>query len=55
MNRTLEAILKGDRRLLLTMATGTGTTAVAFQLCWKLWNGRWNRGGGSDCCACSQG
>ncbi|HUN99537.1 MAG TPA: DEAD/DEAH box helicase family protein [Bradyrhizobium sp.] len=45
INRTLEAILKGDRRLLLTMATGTGKTAVAFQICWKLWNGRWNRGG----------
>ena len=45
INRTLEAILKGDRRLLLTMATGTGKTAVAFQLCWKLWNGRWNRSG----------
>jgi type I restriction enzyme, R subunit len=45
INRTLEAILKGDRRLLITMATGTGKTAVAFQLCWKLWNGRWNRSG----------
>ena len=27
------------------MATGTGKTAVAFQLCWKLWNARWNRTG----------
>lgn len=45
INRTLEAILKGNRRLLLTMATGTGKTAVAFKLCWKLWNGRWNRTG----------
>jgi type I restriction enzyme, R subunit len=43
VNRTVEAILKGNRRLLLTMATGTGKTAVAFQLCWKLWNARWNR------------
>jgi len=41
----MEAILKGNRRMLLTMATGTGKTAVAFQLCWKLWNGRWNRSG----------
>ena len=41
----MEAILKGQRRLLLTMATGTGKTAVAFQLCWKLWNARWNRTG----------
>ena len=45
VNRTMEAILKGQRRLLLTMATGTGKTAVAFQLCWKLWNSRWNRTG----------
>ena len=43
INRTVEAILKGQRRLLLTMATGTGKTAVSFQLCWKLWNARWNR------------
>ena len=45
VNRTVEAILIGQRRLLLTMATGTGKTAVAFQLCWKLWNARWNRTG----------
>jgi type I restriction enzyme R subunit len=32
VNRAAEAILKGQRRLLLTMATGTGKTAVAFQL-----------------------
>lgn len=42
INRTVEAILAGQRRLLLTMATGTGKTAVAFQICWKLWNARWN-------------
>jgi len=45
INRTVEEILKGRRRLLLTMATGTGKTAVAFQVCWKLWNARWNRTG----------
>jgi len=45
INRAMEAILKGQRRLLLTMATGTGKTAVAFQICWKLWNARWNRTG----------
>ncbi len=45
VNRTVEAILKGNRRLLLTMATGTGKTLVAFQICWKLWNARWNRTG----------
>jgi type I restriction enzyme, R subunit len=45
VNRAVEAILKGDRRLLLTMATGTGKTVVAFQICWKLWSARWNRAG----------
>ena len=43
VNRTVEGILTGHRRQLLTMATGTGKTAVAFQICWKLWNARWNR------------
>ena len=45
INRAVEAILRGDRRLLITMATGTGKTAVAFQICWKLWNAHWNRTG----------
>ena len=45
VNRTVEAILKGQKRLLITMATGTGKTAVAFQICWKLWMSRWNRTG----------
>jgi type I restriction enzyme R subunit len=45
VNRSVEAILKGQQRLLLTMATGTGKTVVAFQICWKLWNSRWNRTG----------
>jgi type I restriction enzyme R subunit len=45
VNWTLEAILQGRRRLLLTMAAGAGKTAVAFQLSWKLWNARWNRTG----------
>jgi type I restriction enzyme R subunit len=42
INRTVESILAGKRRLLLTMATGTGKTIVAFQICWKLWSARWN-------------
>ncbi len=42
INRAVEAILTGDNRILITMATGTGKTAVAFQICWKLWNARWN-------------
>jgi type I restriction enzyme, R subunit len=45
INRGVETILKGRRRLLITMATGTGKTAVAFQICWKLWSARWNRTG----------
>jgi type I restriction enzyme R subunit len=45
VNRAVEGILKGNHRQLLTMATGTGKTAVAFQICWKLWNARWNRTG----------
>jgi len=36
INRCVEAILKGQKYLLLTMATGTGKTYVAFQLVWKL-------------------
>ncbi len=42
INRTVQAILQGKRRVLLTMATGTGKTVVAFQICWKLWSARWN-------------
>ena len=45
INRAVEAILKGQRRVLLTMATGTGKTVVAFQICWKLWSAGWNRTG----------
>ncbi|HEU5081308.1 MAG TPA: DEAD/DEAH box helicase family protein [Opitutaceae bacterium] len=45
INRALEAILRGRQRILITMATGTGKTVVAFQLCYKLWQARWNRAG----------
>ncbi|TAG31567.1 MAG: DEAD/DEAH box helicase, partial [Verrucomicrobia bacterium] len=45
INRALEAILRGQSRILITMATGTGKTVVAFQLCYKLWLARWNRSG----------
>lgn len=41
----VEAILSGRKRVLATLATGTGKTSVAFQVCWKLWNSRWNRDG----------
>ena len=45
INRAVQAILQGKRRVLLTLATGTGKTVIAFQVCWKLWNSRWNREG----------
>ncbi len=37
INRAVEAIAKGRRRLLLVMATGTGKTYAAFQIIWRLW------------------
>ena len=40
--RVLEAIAAGRNRILLTLATGTGKTFVAFQLAWKLFQSRWN-------------
>ncbi len=45
VNRTVQAISQGKPRVLLTMATGTGKTKVAFQICWKLFEARWNRVG----------
>ena len=38
----LEGIAIGDRRLLLTLATGTGKTKIAFHIAWKLFQTRWN-------------
>jgi type I restriction enzyme, R subunit len=45
IERVIEAILSGRTRILATLATGTGKTCVAFQICWKLWSSRWNRAG----------
>jgi len=42
ITKTLEAIAKGKNRILLTLATGTGKTAIAFQISWKLFHSRWN-------------
>lgn len=42
INRAVEAIAHGRRRVLLTLATGTGKTTIAFQICWKLFESRWN-------------
>jgi type I restriction enzyme, R subunit len=38
----LEAIAQNEQRVLLTLATGTGKTFIAFQLAWKLFHSRWN-------------
>lgn len=46
VNRTVQSILSGRQRLLLTMATGTGKTLVAFQVCWRLWSAGWSKRGG---------
>jgi len=42
INNALEAIAKNQTRILLTLATGTGKTAIAFQIAWKLFQTRWN-------------
>jgi type I restriction enzyme, R subunit len=42
VRNTLEAIAQGTDRILLTLATGTGKTAIAFQIAWKLFHTRWN-------------
>lgn len=40
VNRAVEAIAKGQDRVLLVMATGTGKTFTAFQIIWRLWKAR---------------
>lgn len=45
INRVVQSVVQGKKRVLLTMATGTGKTVVAFQICWKLWSARWNTTG----------
>lgn len=42
ISKTLEAVADGKNRVLLTLATGTGKTFIAFQLAWKLFQSRWN-------------
>ena len=42
VNNTLEAIANNQDRILLTLATGTGKTFIAFQIAWKLFQTRWN-------------
>jgi len=42
VERVLDAIADGRQRVLLTLATGTGKTFIAFQIAWKLFHSRWN-------------
>ncbi|MBA4419613.1 MAG: restriction endonuclease subunit R [Anaerolinea sp.] len=42
VTKTMEAIAAGKQRILLTLATGTGKTFIAFQIVWKLFHTRWN-------------
>ena len=42
VKNTLEALANNKERILLTLATGTGKTAIAFQIAWKLFQTRWN-------------
>jgi type I restriction enzyme R subunit len=42
IQRVLEAITDERQRILLTLATGTGKTAIAFQIAWKLFHAKWN-------------
>ncbi|MEY4141474.1 MAG: hypothetical protein RL110_845 [Bacteroidota bacterium] len=42
IQKTLEAVAQKKQRILLTLATGTGKTSIAFQIAWKLFKSRWN-------------
>jgi type I restriction enzyme, R subunit len=42
IDRVMEAIAHDQERILLTLATGTGKTFIAFQIAWKLFHSRWN-------------
>jgi type I restriction enzyme R subunit len=42
VRNTIEAISNNQQRILLTLATGTGKTAISFQIAWKLFQTRWN-------------
>jgi type I restriction enzyme R subunit len=45
VERVLESLAAGRERILLTLATGTGKTFIAFQIAWKLFQSRWNLSG----------
>ena len=44
VNRVLARVAEGGSRVLLTLATGTGKTAIAFEIAWKLFQAKWNLG-----------
>jgi type I restriction enzyme R subunit len=45
INKVMESIANNHKRILLTLATGTGKTFIAFQIAWKLFKTKWNLGG----------
>lgn len=45
VNKVMDSIAQAKKRVLLTLATGTGKTFIAFQIAWKLFHSRWNLGG----------
>lgn len=45
INRVMESLADSKERILLTLATGTGKTVIAFQVAYKLFNARWSRDG----------
>ncbi len=45
VNRSVQSVVSGRRRILLTLCTGAGKTVIAFQITWKLWSARWNNKG----------
>ena len=47
VNRAVQAVVSGDKRILLTLCTGSGKTAVSSHIAWKLWSARWNTKGTS--------
>ena len=52
VNRVLEAVADKKRRMLLTLATGTGKTFIAFEIAWKLFKTRWNLKAAEDVSQC---
>lgn len=43
IDKVIEAIINNKNRILLTLATGTGKTTIAFNLCYRLLEARWNK------------